>query len=74
MGRYRPYLGCREFPAHFELIEGDAPPSFYLGGDVDLGWMLHDIDFDDKKTARFFRARMVNGRIAVPPLKGGGEP
>ena len=70
---HRPYLGCREFPAHFELIEGDAPPSFYVGSDTDLGWMLHDIDFDDEKTVRFFRARMVNGRIAVPPLKGGGE-
>ena len=69
---HRPYLGCREFPAHFELLEGDAPPSFYLGGDTDLGWMLSDIDFEDKMTARFFRARMVDGRITVPPLKGGG--
>jgi CRISPR-associated protein Cas5d len=71
---HRPYLGCREFPAHFEMIEGDMPPSFYQGGDAFLGWMLHDIDFDDKMTAHFFRARMVNGRIAVPPLKGGGAP
>ena len=86
---HRPYLGCREFPAHFELIEGDMPPSFYQGsGEVDLGWMLHGIDFDEgrvpgdthimlsgrgDKTARFFRAKMVDGRIAVPPMKGGGE-
>ena len=70
---HRPYLGCREFPAHFELIEGDAPPSFYqCAGEVDLGWMLNGIDFDEDKTARFFRAKMVDGRIAVPPMKGGG--
>jgi CRISPR-associated protein Cas5d len=70
---HRPYLGCREFPAHFELVEGDAlPASFYAGkGKTDLGWMLNDIDFDDNRTAHFFRAEMANGRIAVPPLKGG---
>jgi CRISPR-associated protein Cas5d len=84
---HRPYLGCREFPAHFELVEGDMPPSFYKGkGEADLGWMLQEIDFDQgasaethimtsgsgDKLARFFRAKMVDGRILVPP-KGGGE-
>ena len=70
---HRPYLGCREFPAHFELVEDAPPESFYRGkGKTDLGWMLHDIDFADGKTARFFRAKMEEGRITVPPLKGGG--
>lgn len=68
---HRPYLGCREFPAHFELVEGELPVSFYAGQSKDLGWILQDIDFDDNRTARFFRATMVDGRIAVPPLKGG---
>lgn len=70
---HRPYLGCREFPAHFELIEGAVPPSC-LRGQRDLGWMLHDIDFADGMTPRFFRAAMDDGVVAVPPLpEGGGQ-
>jgi CRISPR-associated protein Cas5d len=30
--------------------------------------MLHDIDFDDNMEAKFFRAEMVDGVIAVPPF------
>jgi len=65
-----PCLGTREFPASFALIEdGDAVPAadVSLAGERDLGWMLHDIDFADGMTPRFFRARMVGGRIEVPP-------
>lgn len=29
--------------------------------------MLHDIDFADGMTPRFFRAQMKNGVIEVPP-------
>lgn len=70
---HRPYLGCREFPAHFELVEGDILlTSFYSGkGKMDLGWILNDIVFDDDKIARFFYAEMVDGHIDVPSLKGG---
>ena len=39
-----------------------------LAGERDLGWMLHDIDFENGKTPRFFRAIMRNGIIEVPPL------
>jgi CRISPR-associated protein Cas5d len=66
----RPYLGCREFAAHFRLLESEeAPPATdaSLRGDRDLGWMLHDIDFTTPdKQARFFRARMRDGVIDVP--------
>lgn len=65
---HRPYLGCREFPAFFELIEG-VPPISELSGEKDLGWMLHDIDFQNGMQPRFFRARMVNGVIDVPPFE-----
>lgn len=66
---HHPYLGTREFPAHFRLIEGnDVPESILKEKDKDLGWMLHDIDFADKKTPRFFRAQMENGIIKVPPF------
>lgn len=67
----RPYLGCREFPAHFALLEHDAVSPEVdesLKGERDLGWMLHDIDFAEGKRARFFRAMMRDGVIDVPPL------
>lgn len=63
---HRPYLGCREFPAHFELIEGPLPPS-RCKGERDLGWMLLDIDYDDGMAPRFFRAVMRDGIVEVPP-------
>ena len=68
---HRPYFGCREFPVNFELIEGETPPS-ELKGEIDLGWMLHDIDFSNKMEAMFFRAQMMNGVINVPPFNQGG--
>ena len=65
----RPYLGCREFPAHFRLLapEDGAPEiDDSLSGERDLGWMLYDVDFADKeKRALFFRAHMRDGVIAV---------
>lgn len=64
---HRPYLGCREFPAHFELLEGTIPKSCYQG-ERDLGWMLLDIDYSDSMTPRFFRATMRDGIIDVPPM------
>lgn len=70
---HAPCLGTREFPASFELIEGDAEiPALHeaLRGERDLGWMLHDIDFADGMTPHFFRAQMCDGLIAVPPLAG----
>ena len=69
---HQPYLGCREFPAHFELVEGDVPISIFAGEQGrDLGWMLHDIDFENNMEARFFRAWMTDGVIQVPPFKAG---
>lgn len=70
---HAPCLGTREFPASFELLEGDdnipvVPDA--LRGERDLGWMLHDIDFADGMTPHFFRAQMSDGLIAVPPLAG----
>jgi len=63
----QPYLGCREFSANFELV--DLFPLSPLTGKQDLGWMLHDIDFDNDMEAKFFRAEMVDGVIMVPPLE-----
>lgn len=67
---HRPCLGTREFPAEFELLsEGDPLPVYdppLEQRDADLGWMLHDIDFANGNTPRFFRAIMRDGIIEVP--------
>ena len=73
---HRPYLGCREFPAMFELVQGTVPaPHESLRGERDLGYMLHDIDFADGMTPRFFRPTMTDGVIDVPhpDCPNGGE-
>jgi len=67
-----PCLGTREFAAYFTLIEDatSAPvPDSPLAGERDLGWMLHDLDFANGMTPRFFRARMIDGLIQVPPFE-----
>lgn len=76
----QPYFGTREFPVSFTLLEpGDPlPPSQLPEADRtrDLGYMLHDIVFDqDPKTKavrsttpRFFRAEMKDGAITIPPF------
>lgn len=66
---HTPCLGVREFPANFKLLEESAPlPSadVTLHTVQDLGWMLHDIDFANGMTPRFFRAEMRGGVIHVP--------
>jgi len=76
---HQPYFGCREFPVNFTLHEDSAnlpDPDASLLGEKDLGFMLHDIEFEqdprNKKvkstTPHFFRAKMTNGVISVPPL------
>lgn len=72
---HAPCMGVREFPASFRLLEdGDSVPQrdVVLQSDQDLGWMLHDIDFADGMTPRFFRARMTDGVIEIPPWHDGG--
>lgn len=69
-----PCLGTREFPASFALIEDSDPDPLQDAGlkelERDLGWMLHDIDFANGNTPRFFRARIIDGVIKVPPFDG----
>ncbi|VAW66430.1 CRISPR-associated protein Cas5 [hydrothermal vent metagenome] len=64
---HRPYLGCREFSAYFELVTGKAPLSEPI--DRDLGWMLHDMDYSGgEPMARFFRASLDRGMMIVPSI------
>ncbi len=61
---HRPYLGCREFPADFDLIpkneEGPAP----ISESRELGWMLFDMDYSKKPPLPlFFKAKIENGTM-----------
>ncbi len=69
---HRPYLGTREFAADFALVADSTPESLLPSDqrDRDLGWMLHDIDFSNDRTPRFFRAVLQDGVISVPSLDG----
>ena len=66
----QPYLGVREFPAKVTLVEGDIPPSD-LKGTRDLGVMLYDLDYSNKRDlqADFFHAVMVDGVIDLRDVK-----
>jgi CRISPR-associated protein Cas5d len=67
----QPYLGTRECSASFRLMNPetdvlDAP----ITESRDLGIMLYDMDFEGNlknPPAMFYRARMENGVIIVPP-------
>ncbi|MDD3013284.1 MAG: type I-C CRISPR-associated protein Cas5c [Candidatus Gastranaerophilales bacterium] len=60
-----PYFGCREFGVNFELIEDEEllPNSYYKEQNIDLGFVLYDIDFQNNKNPMFFRAKMEKGII-----------
>ena len=65
-----PYMGTREFPAHFKPCGAIPECPEELKGTRDLGWMLLDMDYTDKSDIqpRFFRATMTDGVIDVPAL------
>ncbi len=83
---HHPYLGVREFPASYRLVEAFPGGPEELLGDRDLGFMLHDIEYVDdargsaveahegrrvRATPRFFLAVMRDGVLRVPPLATG---
>ncbi|ABC21630.1 type I-C CRISPR-associated protein Cas5c [Rhodospirillum rubrum] len=63
---HQPCLGTREFPARFELIDGDRPIPAAVNRSEDLGFMLWDIDHAGDRSSMFFRARMDRGVVRVP--------
>lgn len=76
---YNPFFGCKEFPAHFAPCTHIPPCPEELKGDVDLGWMLYDMDWDAYDNVgnpdpdcspqpRFFRAVLHDGVLIVPDL------
>ena len=65
---HRPYLGTQEWAADFAPV-GEGMPMSTLPAeqrDRELGWMLHDIDFANGHTPRFFRAALRDGVVEVP--------
>ncbi|NLO21584.1 MAG: type I-C CRISPR-associated protein Cas5 [Syntrophomonadaceae bacterium] len=64
---HRPYLGCREFACHFQLIKNPMEqPVQTVAETRDLGFMLYDMDFEhniNNPAPLFFRAQMINGVI-----------
>jgi CRISPR-associated protein Cas5d len=63
----QPYLGCREFSAHFELVSDANAAETPVADTRDLGWMLYDMDYSGSNPApRFFRARLDSGTVNVP--------
>lgn len=74
---HQPCLGTREFAAHFQLIQPDAPlPARNLQAETaehgfgtprDLGFMLWDIDHARPgRPSLFFRATLREGVMEVP--------
>lgn len=72
---HRPCLGCREFAADFEWVDG-AVPAHTLSPDQanrDLGWMLYDIEHrGDEKRPMFFRGKLENGVLDVAKARREG--
>ena len=64
-----PYLGCREFAAHFQLIPWGAPTPTPICESKELGYMLHEISYAEKSpTPHFFRAYLNQGSLRIPAL------
>lgn len=67
----QPYLGTREFSASFRLVDPETESLDEPIPEIrDLGIMLYDMDFEaniKNPPAMFYRAKMENGVIIVPP-------
>lgn len=67
----QPYLGTRECSCSFRLVNFETETlDNPIGESRDLGIMLYDMDFEanlNNPPAMFYRAKMENGIIIVPP-------
>jgi len=70
---WQPYLGCREFPAYFRLVEEEHPQPEPAPVNLDLGLMLYDV-FDlarpgssqDAPAISVFQGQVTNGVMDIP--------
>lgn len=67
---HAPCLGTREFGAKVELIEDETLPKSPLGN-LELGWMLYDLDFSDSEDIKpqFFKASLKDGVLDLTNLE-----
>ena len=70
---FQPYLGCREFPAYFSLVDDEAPTTAPAPVELDLGWMLYDVfdlsrpgKHDDHPAVSLFQAKVEAGVLEIP--------
>ncbi len=76
---YQPFLGCREFPAWFQLSYPEATAPARASIDLDIGLMLYDV-FDlsrpgastDRPYITLFRASVAQGVLLVPGFNDAG--
>lgn len=62
----QPCFGLREYEAHLQLVDGEMPRSFYKGTEVDLGWMLYEIDYDHPGApSSYVHLRMTDGVVDI---------
>lgn len=68
---HHPYFGTREFPAEFQLWEGDGDPIGFEQGHRDLGYMLYDFDYRNPAhpVPMFFRAELNDGVLDVESVE-----
>jgi len=71
---YQPYLGVREFPADVRLVETFPDTGLdEASRNRELGWMLHDVDYNKGCQPNFYRAVLRDGVIDVAEcLRQGG--
>ncbi len=65
---HRPYLGCREFPAAFEWIDGEIPKTALPPDqqDRDFGFMLLDMEFTPDKKGKIIESNKGTRLSAEP--------
>ena len=68
---HHPYFGTREFPAEFQLWEGDGDPVGFEQGHRDLGYMFYDFDYRNPAhpIPQFFRAELNDGVLDVESVE-----
>lgn len=68
---HAPCLGTREFGAKLELIEDSAEIPQSPLGNLELGWMLYDLDFSNSEDIqpKFFKASLKDGVLDLMNLE-----
>ncbi len=67
----QPYLGCREFACGFRLIDTPEQEPAPISDDMELGWMLYDMDFTDPASPQpqFFKASLQRGVLDLSAVE-----